>query len=47
MAASNGDIYVVEMLLERDANTEAADIVSRNVIMAGTALRIILYTVLI
>ena len=47
MAASNGDIYVVEMLLDRNANIEAVNEVSRNVNMACTALGIILYTVLI
>ena len=40
-AADNGHIEVVKMLLDRSANIEAADKVSRNVIMACTALRIV------
>ena len=46
-AAGSGHIEVVTMLLDRNANIEAVDKVSRNVIMACTALGIILYTVLI
>ena len=41
MAADKGHIEVVEMLLDRSANIEAVNKVSRNVIMACTALRIV------
>ena len=47
MAASNGHIEVVKMLLDRNANIKATDWVRRNVIMACTVLGIILYEVLI
>ena len=40
-AADNGHIEVVKMLLDRNANIKAVDKVSRNVIMASTALRIV------
>ena len=46
-AADKGRFEVVKMLLQQNANIEAVNNVSRNVIMAGTALSIILYTVLI
>ena len=41
MAADEGHIYVVKMLLDKNANIEATDRVSRNVIIACTALCII------
>ena len=46
-AAYNGNIEVVKMLLDGNANTEAANIVSRNVSIACTALRIVLIIILI
>ena len=47
MAAENGHIEVVKMLLDKNANTEAVDEVSRNVIIACTALRLILIVIVI
>ena len=47
MAAYNGQIEVVKMLLDRNANIEAANTVSRNVIIACTALRIVLIIIII
>ena len=41
MAADKGHNEVVEMLLDRSANIEAVDKVSRNVSIACTALRIV------
>ena len=46
-AASNGHIEVVKMLLDKNANTEAVNGVSRNVIMACTALRIVLIIIIL
>ena len=47
MAADNGHIEVLEMLLDKNANIEAANEVSRNVIIACTALRLILTVIII
>ena len=47
MAAGKGHIEWVKMLLDRNANIEAVNEVSRNVIMACTVLGIILHEVLI
>ena len=46
-AAGKGHIEVVKMLLDGNANTEAANIVSRNVIIACTALRIVLIIIIL
>ena len=46
-AASKGHIEVVEMLLDRNANIEATSKVSRNVIIACTALRIVLIIIIL
>ena len=46
-AASNGHIEVVKMLLDRNANIEAVNEVSRNVIIACTALRIVLIIIIL
>ena len=45
-AASNGHIEVVKMLLDKNANTEAAK-VSRNVSIACTALSIVLIIIIL
>ena len=45
-AAENGHIEVVKMLLDRNANIEAAK-VSRNVSIACTALRIVLIIIIL
>ena len=47
MAASNGHIEVVKMLLDKNANIEAVDGVSRNVSIACTALRIVLIIIIL
>ena len=48
MAAENGHIEVVKMLLDKNANTEAVDdVVSRNVSIACTALRIVLIIIIL
>ena len=47
MAAGNGQIEVVKTLLDRNANIEAFDYVSRNVIMACTALRLVLIIIIL
>ena len=46
-AASNGHIEVAKMLLDRNANIEAVDTVSRNVSIACTALRIVLIIIIL
>ena len=46
-AAEKGHIEVVKTLLDRNANIEAANKVSRNVSIACTALRIVLIIILI
>ena len=47
MAATNGHIEVVKMLLNKNANAEAVNEVSRNVSMACTALRIVLIIIIL
>ena len=42
LAAGKGHIEVVKMLLDRNANIEAVDNVSRNVSIACTALHLLL-----
>ena len=46
-AAGSGYIEVVEMLLDKNANTEAIDMVSRNVSIACTALSIVLIIIIL
>ena len=46
-AAEKGHIEVVKMLLDGNANIEAANTVSRNVIIACTALRIVLIIIIL
>ena len=47
MAADNDHIEVVKMLLDRNANTEAANKVSQNVNIACTALRLVLIIIIL
>ena len=46
-AACNDHIEVVKMLLDKNANTEAVNEVSRNVIMACAALSIVLIIIIL
>ena len=46
-AAENGHIEVVKMLLDKNANIEAVNKVSRNVSIACTALRLVLIIIIL
>ena len=46
-AAGKGHIEVVKMLLDRNANIEVGDKVSRNVSIACTALRLVLIIIIL